>query len=336
MRLLCALGLFLALLHVTSCLLIGAFNIQQFGDKKSQNKDVMATIKEIVLRYDIILIQEVLDKDLTITKRLMDLVNEDDPQFRYIPSEYLPLDPHSSHKRAKRAKCAKRAKGAKRGNYRERYLFLYRHQKVSVTGCFQYDEGKRGVFDRPPFVVKFSSTQTDVEFVLIPIHTSPLTAAQAAKEGRNSTVEQLNALVDVVEEAKLKLKTNNIMVLGDFNAGGVYVPKGKLDEILRIRKNKDFHWLIADNVDTTVSRLKFAYDRIVVTTEMEKGVVAGSAGVFNFEKEYDLKQDQAKKVSNHFPVEVELKVEVDVAPPKTGQKRRHSDDSSKTPKKSKP
>ncbi|KAI4788524.1 hypothetical protein KUCAC02_035803, partial [Chaenocephalus aceratus] len=38
MRLLCALGLFLALLHVTSCLLIGAFNIENFGVKKNRNQ----------------------------------------------------------------------------------------------------------------------------------------------------------------------------------------------------------------------------------------------------------------------------------------------------------
>ncbi|KAK1878263.1 Deoxyribonuclease-1 [Dissostichus eleginoides] len=309
MRLLCALGLFLALLHVTSCLLIGAFNIQCFGDRKSQDNVVMNIIKEIVLRYDIILIQEVrCNHDLSVPHRLLALVNQDSPQFSYIVSEPLPLGPDTR---------------------KERYLFLYRHQKVAVTGCFQYDEGKRGVFDRPPFVVQFSSTETDVEeFVLIPIHTSPLTAAQAAKEGKISTVEQLNALVDVVEEAKLKWTNDNIMVLGDFNAGSRYVGDDDWKNI-RLRANTNFHWLIDDNVDTTMAEKPIqAHDRIVVTTEMEKGVVAGSAAVFDFIKAYSPKE--AKKVSDHFPVEVE------VAPPKTGQKRPHSDDSSKTPKKSKP
>ncbi|KAI4798113.1 hypothetical protein KUCAC02_022278 [Chaenocephalus aceratus] len=245
MRLLCALGLFSALLHVTSCLLIGAFNIQCFGTRKSQNKEVMDIITQIVLRYDIILIQEVRDKDGTVTQRLMDLVNQ--------------------------------------------------HQTVSVNGSFQYDEGKRGDFSRPPFVVQFSSTQTAVtDFVLIPIHTSPSTA-----------VEELKALVDVVKEAKRKWQNNNIMALGDFNAGSNYVPMYKRPTIPLFDLNV-FHWLIGNYVDTTVSGSIQAYDRIVVTDDMYKGMSPRSAGIFDFTNQYALTLDEAKAVSDHFPVEVEL------------------------------
>ncbi|KAI4798110.1 hypothetical protein KUCAC02_022275 [Chaenocephalus aceratus] len=291
MRLLCALGLFSALLHVTSCLLIGAFNIQRFGDKKSQNKEVMDIITQIIDRYDIILIQEVLDPDWKVTKRLMDLVNHGSLQFRNISSEPLPLD---------------------RIGHKERYLFLYRHNKVSVKGSFQYDECKAGDFDRPPFVVQFSSTQTGVDFVLIPIHTSPSTADEAAKRTEKSkdgyvyksTVEQLNALVDVVDAAKRKLENNNIVVLGDFNAGSNYVRKGDWKNI-RLFTNKNFHWLINDVATTLAEKTIQTHDRIVVTTEMNEGVV--KAEVFDFREAYHLKE--AKKVSDHFPVEVELKLE---------------------------
>ncbi|KAF3846983.1 hypothetical protein F7725_004061 [Dissostichus mawsoni] len=218
MRLLCALGLFLALLHVTSCLRIGAFNIENFGPKKSKDVFVMNTIKEIVLRYDIILIQGLQDEELQVHQSLMDLVNKGTTEFSYIVSEPLPLGSSifqfMSHK--------------------ERYLFLYRNQKVSVKGSFQYTEK---VFERPPFV--------------------------------------------------------NIMVLGDFNADGKYV-KAVDRKKIRLLNNNDFHWLIADGVDTTVAKSSDTYDRIVVTTEMEMGV--------------------AKKVSDHFPVEVELKPESESDP----------------------
>ncbi|KAK1877219.1 Deoxyribonuclease-1 [Dissostichus eleginoides] len=296
MRLLCALGLFLALLHVTSCLRIGAFNIQKFGTGKFDKPEAIDIIKEIVLRYDIILIQEVLcNHDLSVPHRLLALVNQGSPQFSYIVS--LPLGPGI----------------LKLMSHKERYLFLYRYQKVSVKGSFQYPGND---FMRPPFVVQFSSTETAVkEFVLIPIHTKP-----------EKAVKEIDALVDVVAAAKLKWTNNNIMVLGDFNAGSRYV--GDRDwKNIRLRANTNFHWLIDDNVATTMAEKPIqAHDRIVVTTEMEKGVVAGSAAVFDFIKAYSPKE--AKKVSDHFPVEV--------APPKTGQKRPHSDDSSKTPKKSKP
>ncbi|KAK1877837.1 Deoxyribonuclease-1 [Dissostichus eleginoides] len=262
MRLLRALGLFLALLHVTSCLLIGAFNIQKFGDKKSSNKDVMDIINQVVHEYDIILIQEVLDKEGTVTQRLMSLVNSGTTQFSYISS--VPLGPTV---------------------YKERYLYLYN---------FLYNNVMKN-FNREPFVVKFHSPYTAVkDFVLIPQHTCP-----------NAAVKEIDALYDVAIYALSRWSTKNIMLLGDFNAGSKYVPKKRWQEI-RLFTDKNFHWLITDNVDTTVSGSKQAYDRIVVTTDMNRGVLAGSAVVFNFKNKYGLTQDKTKDVSDHFPVQVQL------------------------------
>lgn len=45
----------------------------------------------------------------------------------------------------------------------------------------------------------------------------------------------------------------NVMILGDFNADGSYVSKKDMKEI-RIRSDKNFHWLISDDVDTTVNK----------------------------------------------------------------------------------
>lgn len=47
MRLVCGLGLFVALLHVSSSLLLGAFNIKSFGDTKSSNTTLMNIITEV-------------------------------------------------------------------------------------------------------------------------------------------------------------------------------------------------------------------------------------------------------------------------------------------------
>ncbi|XP_033934249.1 deoxyribonuclease-1-like [Pseudochaenichthys georgianus] len=217
----------------------------------------------------------------------MDLVNKDIPNdspdhFDNISSVYLPV--------------TKDGKG-----YKERYLFLYKHNKVTVTDSFQYDEGKAGDFNRPPFVVQFSSTQTAVkDFVLIPIHTKP-----------DHAVKEIDALVDVVEAAEQKWKNNkNIVVLGDFNAGVRYVGTDDWKKI-PLLTNKKFHSLI-ENVATTLAEETIqTHDRIVVTTEMYNAVVPNSAKVFDFKKAYGLeepeKAPQALAVSNHFPVEVELR-----------------------------
>lgn len=51
------------------------------------------------------------------------------------------------------------------------------------------------------------------------------------------------------------------MILGDFNADGAYVSKKKMKAI-RIRSDPDFHWLIGDDVDTTVIQSNdHTYDR---------------------------------------------------------------------------
>ncbi|KAM3863922.1 deoxyribonuclease-1-like [Diretmus argenteus] len=182
MCLLGALGAFVALLQLGSCsLLLGAFNIKSFGDKKSSNNTLMEIISTIVHRYDIILIQEVRDNDLSATKKLMEHVNKGSPQFRYRHIVSEPLG---------------------RSSYKERYLFLYREQTVSVVKNYTYDDGCEpcgtDTFNREPFVVMFSSKNTAVRnFVLIPQHTSP-----------DYAVVEVDALYDVVADVNARWRTN--------------------------------------------------------------------------------------------------------------------------------
>ncbi|XP_067472402.1 deoxyribonuclease-1 [Thunnus thynnus] len=279
MRLVCTLGLFLALLHVSTSLLLGAFNIKSFGDKKSSNTTLMNIISTIVHRYDIILIQEVRDSDLSATKKLMEHVNKGSPKFRYKHIVSEPLG---------------------RSSYKERYLFLYREQTVSVAKNYTYDDGCEpcgtDIFNREPFVVMFSSKYTAVrDFVLIPQHTSP-----------DSAVKEVNALYDVVTDVRTRWNTNDIMLLGDFNAGCNYVMGSDWQKI-RLYTDKSFHWLITDEVDSTVSQNTHCpYDRIVVTTDMMKGVEQGSAKVYNYMMDLKLSHSLALAVSDHYPVEVKL------------------------------
>ncbi|XP_075942766.1 deoxyribonuclease-1-like [Anarhichas minor] len=275
----CVLGLLLVLLHLSTSLLLGAFNIQQFGDKKSSNTTLMDIITQIVCRYDIILIQEVRDPDLEVTDRLMTAVNNRCPQFGYIISG--PLGPRF---------------------YKERYLFLYREAIVSVGRSATYDDipyGSYSRFSRPPFIVEFSSTHTAVgNFVLIPQHTSP-----------SDAVLQIDALYDVATAVRNYWNTNNIVLLGDFNAGSNYVSSPRWKWI-RLSVDKSFHWLITDDQDTTVPRTGktgFPYDRIVITDDIKNGVVPGSAKVYNFMSAFGLTEQEALDVSDHLPVEVMLK-----------------------------
>ncbi|XP_045897477.1 deoxyribonuclease-1 [Micropterus dolomieu] len=278
MRLVGTLVLFLALLHLSASLLLGAFNIRSFGDKKSSNTTLMNIISTIVHRYDIILIQEVRDCDLSATKRLMQHINNASPQFRYSHIVSEPLG---------------------RSSYKERYLFLYREQTVSVAKNYTYDDGCEpcgtDTFNREPFVVMFSSKNTAVKnFVLIPQHTSP-----------DFAVKEVNALYDVVADVRTRWNTNDIVLLGDFNAGCSYVTGSEWQQI-RLFTDKSFHWLITNEADSTVSHTKCPYDRIVVTTDMVSGVVHGSARVYDYMMDLNLSESLALAVSDHFPVEMKL------------------------------
>ncbi|KAK9535670.1 hypothetical protein VZT92_008040 [Zoarces viviparus] len=157
----------------------------------------------IVHRYDIILIQEVRDSDLSATKKLMEHVNKGSPQFRYSHIVSEPLG---------------------RSTYKERYLFLYREQTVSVATNYTYDDGCEpcgtDTFSREPFVVMFTSKQTDrppgecgksnvflsvKNFVLIPQHTSP-----------DSAVKEADALYDVAADVRARWNTNALAVSDHF------------------------------------------------------------------------------------------------------------------------
>ncbi|XP_064422396.1 deoxyribonuclease 1 like 4, tandem duplicate 1 isoform X1 [Latimeria chalumnae] len=261
---------------------IAAFNAERFGQSKSEDPKVLSIITRIVSRYDIILILEVTDVKQQAFLKLLEQLNNSDSGLHY------------SHVMSKRLG---------RSSYKEQYLFLYRDDVVQVKDIYQYEDNQAGdedAFSREPFVVKFSSPNTVIkEFVLIPVHTKP-----------EDSVKEIDELYDVFLAVKKKWKTEKIMFLGDFNADGSYV-SGRRMKNIRLRSNTNFHWLIGDNVDTTTnSGNDNSYDRIVIHEELYKMIVPGSAKSFNFQEAFCLTHEEALDVSDHYPVEVELKTDL--------------------------
>ncbi|XP_034290061.1 deoxyribonuclease gamma-like isoform X3 [Pantherophis guttatus] len=170
---------------------------------------------------------------------------------------------------------------------------------VSVMAwCQAGDEDARD-FARGPFAVRFHSPYTVAsDFVLLLHHTCPREA-----------VHELDLLFEVCMELMHWWKTENVMVLGDLNAGGAYIPMSAWAKI-RLRNHPAFHWLISDEEDTTVShRTCCSYDRIIVHgEELLSAVVSGSAKPYNFTKALGLSEEEALEISDHYPVEVKLKL----------------------------
>ncbi|XP_029358011.1 deoxyribonuclease gamma-like isoform X2 [Echeneis naucrates] len=173
-------------------------------------------------------------------------------------------------------------------------------KEVTLTAWHQYEDNQPGdedAFAREPCILCFSCPSTAVkDLVLVPVHTKP-----------SDVLKELDELHDVVQAVRTSWKMDNIVILGDFNAGGRYLSKKKMKQI-RIR-SESYHWLIADSTDTTSSNNNTnCYDRIVLYGQrMLSAIVPRSAKPFNFQKQFKLTDEEALRISDHYPVEVRLK-----------------------------
>ncbi|KAG5275184.1 hypothetical protein AALO_G00144510 [Alosa alosa] len=259
---------------------VASFNIQKFGRTKLSNPDVLSILVKIVSRYDVVVILEVVDASGDSVDTFMEVLNKVNKKHHY---------------------TLKISSRLGRSRYKEQFMFLYRDDLVNLVESYQYADkqpGDEDVFEREPYILRFRCRNTVLkDLVMIPVHTKP-----------EDSEKELDEIYDVFLDIKKKWRTDNVMILGDFNADGSYVSKKDMKEI-RIRSDKNFHWLISDDVDTTVNKGNDnTYDRIVVYgNDMLEAVVPNSAKPFNFQAAYGLSTEQALKVSDHYPVEVELK-----------------------------
>ncbi|XP_040890982.1 deoxyribonuclease 1 like 4, tandem duplicate 2 [Toxotes jaculatrix] len=268
---------------------IAAFNAKNLGMKKVSNPRVVHELIRIISRYNVVIILEVVDKSGKAMEKL-----------------HQELNSTSANKKRPYAMVASDQLG--RDTYKEKFVCFYREDDVELEDHHQYEDNQVGdedAFAREPFILRFSCPATVVEdLVLIPVHTKP-----------EDSLKELDELHDVVDAVRTKWGTDKIMILGDFNADGRYLTKKKKkEEKIRIF-SPPYHWLIGDDVDTTSSNNNDnTYDRIVVYGDaMLKAIVPGSARSFNFQREFKLTDEETLSISDHYPVEVELK---------TSQKRK--------------
>ncbi|XP_077185757.1 deoxyribonuclease-1-like 1 [Paroedura picta] len=258
---------------------ICAFNTQRFAEGKAGKEDIMAVFVKILSRCDISVLQEVMDAKGKAVPALLAALNSFDSSgpYNYLSSPLLG-----------------------RSNYQERYVFIYRAHKTRLLDSYKYEDNhpdRPDVFAREPFVVRFTVPSKALpDVVLIPQHTMPSKAES-----------EIDALYDVFQDVRSRWNTEDVIFLGDFNADCGFVAKKRWGQI-RLCQQPGFHWLIGDKADTTVrENTRCAYDRIVVHGKRcLDAVVPGSAQPFDFPKEYGLSEAEALKVSDHYPVEVEL------------------------------
>ncbi|NWR61951.1 DNSL3 Deoxyribonuclease, partial [Bucorvus abyssinicus] len=261
---------------------ICSFNVRSFGETKIARPEVVDAVVKIISRCDIMLLMEIKENKNRVcpllVEKLASQLKRSTEEYSCVVSERLG-----------------------RKSYKEQYAFIYRQHLVSVKQTYQYPDtqpGDEDAFSREPFIVCFQSPKTAVkEFAIIPLHTTPETA-----------VREIDELYDVYLDVKQRWKTESFIFMGDFNAGCSYVPQKQWKNI-RLRTYSEFVWLIGDKNDTTVKKsTSCPYDRIVVSGQkLVHNIVPDSVSIFDFQKDFQMTEEQALGVSDHFPVEFELK-----------------------------
>jgi len=256
-------------------LLVGAFNIQVFGVTKMGKPQVVDVLKKILVRYHVVLIQEIRDASDTAIRDLLREVNSmGQGSFQMMLSERLG-----------------------RTSSKEQYAYFYRVGVVSVVTSHQWPDVK-DEFERPPYTVRFRPTSNYAvgDFGFMGIHVKP-----------DDAVKEIDRLVDVYNSVNSLWSLPHILIGGDLNAACTYVRPADWANI-RLRTDSRFLWTIGDNADTTVTTTNCAYDRLVLAgSRLQTNYVSGSAVVHRFDTIQGISNALALETSDHYPVELRLR-----------------------------
>ena len=252
---------------------IASFNIQVFGKSKAGKPEVMDTIVEIISQFDIVAIQEIRDASGTAIVKLENLMDATGTDYNYIIGPRLG-----------------------RTSSKEQYAYVYRTDRIEVETATAYTyEEPAGVdkIHREPYIARFKVKNGNFDFVLVTSHTDPDDATQ-----------EINKLPDVVKDAQQKFPDEkDFIVLGDLNSdckkGTAYFDEDDMASPLRAA---EFLWIITNDMDTNLASSSCTYDRIIITSSTTSEDWTFMAGVYHFDTIHSLTYDQAKKVSDHYPV----------------------------------
>jgi len=251
---------------------IAAFNVQIFGEAKSQKGDVMTVLTKIVREFDIVLIQEIRDASGQTIPNFVEKINQlEGPDYSFINSERLG-----------------------RTTSKEAYAYVYNTETVQfIQGSDYVYNDVNDVFEREPYIASFKIGSFD--FMLVGIHTKP--------DDAYNEIGNLTLVVSSIQAAKPNEK--DIIVMGDFNADGTYFDE---DDTSNLFKASEYKWLIRNDMDTMV-KTDYTYDRIVVLdATFNHEYDANTAQVFYFDQVYGLNnQTFVSEVSDHYPIFAQYK-----------------------------
>jgi len=264
--------------HEKDIIRIATFNIQEFDKAKSDTRDVINVLAEIITRFDIVALQGISDASGIAIRRLEYVVDALLKDYGFIIGPCLG-----------------------RTSSKERFAFMYKTETISVEEHYTFDDTSHDHFHREPLIAQFKTQSGSFDFVLITIHTEP-----------DNATREINALPVAVKDAQSRFpEEKDFIVLGDLNADCKYFDE---DDETSPLKSPEYEWLITNDMDTYLPVPSCTYDRIIVTSHMVTEDYAGKSGVFRFERAFGLSLNKAKNVSDHYPVFSVFYVNMDTDP----------------------
>lgn len=252
--------------HEANRVTIATFNIQVFDKTKSDARDVVHVLAEIITRFDVVAIQGINDPSGIAIRRLEYVVDARLQDYGCIIGPRLG-----------------------RTSSNKQYAFMYKTETISVGEFYTFDDMSHDHFHWEPFVAQFKTLKGNFDFVLITIHTEP-----------DAATEEINALPMVIKDAQQRFPNEkDFILLGDLNADCRYFVE---DDGASPLKSSEYEWLITNDMDTYLPVPSCTYDRIIATASTAVEDYTGKSGVFRFERAFGLSMNKAREVSDHYPV----------------------------------
>ncbi len=258
------------------------FNIQVFGESKSNKPEVMEVLTKTFCESDLVAVQEIRNKNnyQNQLRDFLSLINQicEDP-MDYVAS--LPLGDSTSV---------------------ENYAFFFDTSALELLDTYQYTD-PNNQFSREPYSAWFKVLDGNLDFVAVNFHIKP---DDNETKNINETYSELMHLNDVYRDMqRVFYQESDFIFAGDFNADCTYL---NFAEWQQIQDSTELINLVPEDFDTTVSSTDCTYDRLMISPSMQEDLVGdrGDVRIFNYALAYNLNQELEEDVSDHYPVSVDF------------------------------
>ena len=277
---------------------IAAWNIKYFGygGQYKRTEEELEQIAEILSKYDLIAITELME-NTTQFDRTLEKLSDAGQKYCALISEPIGWETGSEERR----------------RYKERYAFLYREGLINLVdkGDFYPDmDDKEDDFARNPYWATFCAG--DFDFTVIVVHTH----AGNMKSDPQREYKKLDSVFQHVQN-KNGEDEKDILLVGDFNT----------KRSSRMGPDKKFSHDFLNNILKTLEHEATPLFRFedgdlsnIINTELYDNIFfqknylteyACRYGIFRFDDDvYEGNDSKAKRISDHRPVWAEFRIDL--------------------------